>query len=313
MLLFQYNFKIEFYSVDRGAISLKPKLVISTKNGAPLVNILISNEYSVVSSMQCKKARLQLFNMPLNFNKSLKVGDVVKIYYGKFSYEKKIDYKFIMAGYLGAPIDFDFENGDFICEYDVFLVTKDTFLNKKLTVKNFCGLSLEESIRAVFNEKAVIYIGKKDRERIIDESFYVSTLKEFIEKLMGKYVHSIFVDAGDLSSKIDTKFIFINFNALSEVNRPHKSLQDYALLFIPQKEVRVLGQSTFNFWNATLLFTDKIKVGDGVEFVNRYGEIVKAIVQETSAQLSNTGDCTLKLRLYDESNELGEVTYESKL
>ncbi|UGQ17996.1 DUF693 family protein [Borrelia sp. RT1S] len=313
MLLFQYNFKIEFYSVIKGILGSRPKLIIETKNGAPLVNILISNEYSTVGSMQCKKARLQFFNMPLNFNKSSKIGDVAKIYYGKFSYQKSIDYKFIMAGYLGAPIDFDFENGDFICEYDVYLMLKDTFLNTKLTIKNFGGKSLEGAIRTVFNDKAVIYISRKDRERIIDESFYVSTLKEFIEKLMGKYVHSIFVDAGDLTSEPDTRFVFINFNALSEVKRFYKNLQDYALLFIPQKEVRVLGQSSFNFWNATLLFTDKIKVGDGVQFVNRYGEIVKAVVQETSAHLTNVGDCTLKLKLYDESNELGKVVYESKL
>ncbi|AYE36834.1 hypothetical protein DB313_04870 (plasmid) [Borrelia turcica IST7] len=310
MLLFQYNFKIEFYSVNRGAISLRPKLVIKTKDGAPLVNILISNEYLTSSLMQCKKARLQLFNMPLNFNKSLKIGDVVKIYYGKFSYEANIDYKFIMAGYLGAPIDFDFENGDFICEYDVYLITKDTFLNKKLPVKNFHGQSLEDAIREVFKDKAVIHIGREDRERTIDESFYVSTFKEFIEKLLGKYVHSIFVDSGDLTSEVDTRFIFINFNALGGVGRSYKNLQDYALLFIPQKEVRALGQFTFNFWNATLLFTDKIKVGDRVKFINRYGEVVKAIVQETSAHLSNIGDCTLKLKLYDESNELGKVVYE---
>ncbi|QMU99645.1 DUF693 family protein (plasmid) [Borrelia sp. A-FGy1] len=306
MLLFQYDFKIEFYSNNRGFLSLRPKLVIETKKGTPLINILISNEYSALKSMQCKKAQLQFFNMPLNFNKSLKIGDVVNIFYRKFSYESNIGYKFIMAGYLGAPIDFDFENGDFICEYDVCLITKYKFLNKKLTVNNFSGKSLEESIKSVFKDKAVIHINREDRERIIDEDFYVSTFKEFIERLLGKYVHLIFVDTGDLTSKVDIRFVFINFNALGNVESFYKNLQDYSLLFITQKELRDLRQPNFDFWSATLLFTDKIKVGDRVKFINQYGEVVKAVVKETSAHLTNMGKCILKLKLYN----VDKVLYE---
>ncbi|WP_445436435.1 DUF693 family protein [Candidatus Borreliella tachyglossi] len=302
MILFQYDFKIEFFTNHEKIVSRKPKMVIQTKGGAPLVNILIGNEYPFVSAMQCKKARLQLFNMPVNFNKSLKIGDVVKIYYKKFSYEKYPAYKFVMAGYLGAPIDFDFENGDFICEYDVYLLSRETFLNQKLTVRNFQGQSLENAINSVFKDKAVINIGREDKGRIIDERFYAETLKEFVEKLIGKYVHSVFVDIGNFSDGVDTRFIFVNFNGLSSLERVYKNLDDFALLFVPQKEVRVVDKYTFNFWNATILFTDKIKVGDGVQFMNRYGEIVKAVVQETDASLSNIGDCTLKLKLYDESN-----------
>ncbi|UPA11253.1 DUF693 family protein (plasmid) [Borrelia parkeri] len=303
MLLFQYDFKLEFYSAGGEIKNRKPKFVIETKHGAPIINIVISNEYFLVSALQCKKARLQLFNMPLNFNKSLRHGDIVKIYYKKFAHEDDLDYRFVMAGYLGAPIDFDFDNGDFICQYEVYLLSQDTFLNKKLDTKNYIGKSLEEAINLAFPGQAIINIGPHARNRIIGESFYAPTLKEFIEKLIENYVHLIFVDVGELDFKVDTKFVFINFDKLCD-QRVYKKLEDYALVFIPQREVKFVGQSAINFWNTTLLFTDKIKVGDGVEFIDRYGKVVRAFVQETSANLSNVGDCTLKLKLYDESNIL---------
>ncbi|AHH12985.1 Hypothetical protein BHO_0022000 (plasmid) [Borrelia hermsii YBT] len=303
MILFQYDFKIEFYGASSDIRYQKPKLVVETKQGAPIINIVISNEYSLASSLQCKKARLQLFNMPLNFNKSLKQGDIARIYYKKFAHEGDLDYRFIMIGYLGAPVDFDFENGDFICQYEVYLLSSDTFFDKKLDTKNYIGRSLEEAINLAFPGQAIIGMSSQDRKQIISESFYASTLREFIEKLIGKYVHLIFVDVGELDFKVDAKFVFINFDR-PVGQRVYKRLEDFALLFIPQREVRFVGKSTINFWNATLFFTDKIKVGDGVEFVDRHGRVIRAIVQEIGASLSNVGDCTLKLRLYDESNIL---------
>lgn len=153
MLLFQYDFKLEFYAAGADIKNQKPKFIIETQNGAPVVNIVIDNERSLVSLLQCKKARLQLFNMPLNFNKSLRHGDIVRIFYKKFAYEGDSSYKFVMAGYLGAPIDFDFENGDFIVQYEVYLLSQDTFLNKKLDVKNYIGKSLEDAINLAFQAK----------------------------------------------------------------------------------------------------------------------------------------------------------------
>ncbi|WP_269516813.1 DUF693 family protein [Borrelia recurrentis] len=73
MLLFQYDFKIEFYD-DVAFRDQRPKLVVETKNGGPVVNIIISNEYSCVGSLQWEKAQIRLFNVPLNFSKSLGQG-----------------------------------------------------------------------------------------------------------------------------------------------------------------------------------------------------------------------------------------------
>ncbi|AHH08984.1 DUF693 family protein (plasmid) [Borrelia anserina] len=303
MLLFQYDFKIEFYGTDSDIRNHQPKLTIETRYGAPVVHIVISSENFLVSALQCKKAQLRLFNMPLNFNESLRRGDIVRIYYKKFTYEDDLAYEFIMSGYLGAPVDFDFENGDFICQYEIYLLSYDTFFNKKLDVKDYIGKSLHEAINLAFPDQAVINMSLQDRERIISESFYASTLKEFVEKLIGRYVHLIFVDVGDLRFKVDTRFVFINFDGLLG-QKVYKRLEDFALLFVPQREVRFVGKSIINFWNASLFFTNKIKVGDCVQFVDRYGRSVKAVVQETGASLSNVGDCTLKLRLYDESNVL---------
>lgn len=307
MLLFEYNFKIEFYNVSGISVTddQKPQVVIKTQYGAPVVNIVISNEYSSIGLVKCKKARLQLFNMPLDFNKSLNIGDIVKIYYKKFAHYYEDDYRFIMAGYLGAPVDFDYESGDFVCQYEIYLLSKDTFFNREIPVKDFKSFCVEDAINKVFQSQAIIYMNEEDKKRQISESFYVSNFKEFIQRLLERYVNLIFVDIGDSPKQVDTKFIFINFDLASR-DEPYKKLEDYALLFIPQREVRVIGKSSISFWNATLLFTDKIKIRDKVQFMNRYGETVKAVVQETHANLNNMGDCTLGLRLYDESNVLKE-------
>ncbi|AHH07377.1 Hypothetical protein BCD_1311 (plasmid) [Borrelia crocidurae DOU] len=302
MLLFQYDFKIEFYD-DVAFRDQRPKLVVETKNGVPVVNILISNEYSCVGSLQWKKAQIRLFNVPLNFSKSLGQGDIVRIYYKKFASDDDLGYKFIISGYLGAPVDFECQNGDFISQYEVYLLSQDTFFNKKLDIKDYTGKSLKDAINLACPGQAIIYMSEQDMESVIYQSFYASTLREFIERLIGKYVQLIFVDIGDLDYKVDTKFVFINFNGFSS-NQNYNKLENFVPLSSPQREVRFVGKSTINFWDAILLFTDKIKVGDPFQFVDRYGNIVKTVVQRTSAELNNVGKCVLRLSLYDESNVL---------
>lgn len=53
MLIFQYDFKIEFYntvnsknSIGGRLSGLRPRVVITTQNGAPDLNIFIQNTYS---------------------------------------------------------------------------------------------------------------------------------------------------------------------------------------------------------------------------------------------------------------------------
>lgn len=109
MLIFQYDFKIEFYntvnsknSIGGRLSGLRPRVVITTQNGAPDLNIFIQNTYSENNLITSKKAKLQIFNVPLDFS-DFKTADIVKIYYKKFSDQQ--DYQFIMAGYLGAPVE----------------------------------------------------------------------------------------------------------------------------------------------------------------------------------------------------------------
>ncbi|WP_024653721.1 DUF693 family protein [Borrelia persica] len=302
MLLFQYDFKIEFYGNDLVS-EQRPKLVIETKNGAPIVKILISNEYSYVGSLRWKKACVKLFNVPLNFSKALQHGDVVRIYYKKFAHEDNLGFRFVMAGYMGALINFDCQNGDVVSQFDIYLLSQDTFFNKKLDVKDYTGKSLKDAIDLALPGQAVMYLSEQDKESMIVEGFYVSTLVEFVERLIGRYVQLIFVDIGNLDFKVDTKFIFINFNGFGSL-QSHQKLADFVPIFSPQKEMRFVGRASINFWNVSVLFTDKIKVGDLIQFNDRHGKVIKTIVQQTSAELSNVGNCILKLSLYDESNVL---------
>lgn len=106
MLIFQYNFKIEFYnavdsknSIGGRLADLRPRVVIVTQNGVPDLNIVIKNTYSLNNLIVGKKPKLQILNVPLNFS-DFKTSDIVKIYYKKFTNQQ--DYQFIMAGYLGG-------------------------------------------------------------------------------------------------------------------------------------------------------------------------------------------------------------------
>ncbi len=109
MLIFQYDFKIEFYnavdsnnSIGGRLADLRPRIVIVTQNGVPDLNIVIKNTYSLNNLIVGKKTKLQILNVPLNFS-DFKTSDIVKIYYKKFTNQQ--DYQFIMAGYLGAPVE----------------------------------------------------------------------------------------------------------------------------------------------------------------------------------------------------------------
>ncbi len=106
MLIFKYDFKIEFYnavdsknSIGGRLADLRPRVVIVTQNGVPDLNIVIKNTYSLHNLIVGKKTKLQILNVPLNFS-DFKISDIVKIYYKKFTNQQ--DYQFIMAGYLGA-------------------------------------------------------------------------------------------------------------------------------------------------------------------------------------------------------------------
>ncbi len=58
------------------------------------------------------------------------------------------------------------------------------------------------------------------------------------------------------------------------------------------------------FWNAKTFYTHKLNVGDKVSFIDGLGNIIKNTIQETTAKLSNTGECSLILKLYDDSNSI---------
>ncbi|QFI15099.1 DUF693 family protein (plasmid) [Borrelia maritima] len=86
----------------------------------------------------------------------------------------------------------------------------------------------------------------------------------------------------------------------------YEALEDYGLEFIPQQEITLGPTLKINliFWNAKTFYTHKLNVGDKVSFIDGLGKIIKTTIKEKSAQLSNTGECSLILKLEDNSNKI---------
>ncbi|WKD01259.1 DUF693 family protein (plasmid) [Borreliella americana] len=310
MLIFQYDFKIEFYntvdsknnSVGGRLAGLRPRVVITTKNGAPDLNIFIQNTYSENNLIISKKAKLQIFNVPLNFS-DFKTADIVKIYYKKFSDQQ--DYQFIMAGYLGAPVERIGRSENFSFECELYLLSKATFLEKKFEYKNFKGSTIADAINYVFKDKAIFFMNELEKIKVIKESFACNSPKGLIEFLRRQgYVDAVIVDIGNCEQDVDLKFIFMNFKQF--VSGQHKRLEDYGLLFVPQKDA--LGfKSGLSLYQAQVLFTHNIKIADNLSFKDRHGNTINCRLKNTSARLSSTRECVLNLELYSESKK--EIYY----
>ncbi|WP_420025418.1 DUF693 family protein [Borreliella valaisiana] len=309
-MLLSYDFKIEFYNEKQSSEKdtrngdsfpeKTPKIVINTQCGIH-VDITISNVFSNYNFVKSKQAKIVLWNLPLDFTDHIKLGDIVKIYYKKFAHEKKFD--FIMAGYLGTPISTEYPGGDFSVELDIRLAVSSNFFNRKLENKRFKGMTVENAIKSVLPNRNIITMDKIDRLKVIDKNIYTSTQKEFIEKIKEVYIHNVITDCGTNESQIECIYIFTK-DSKTETAENYKALEDYGLEFIPQQEIAVEGEYNLKriYWNAKIFYTHKIRVGDKASFIDGLGNIIKNTILETSGGLSNTGDCSLSLKLYDASN-----------
>ncbi|MCD2386443.1 DUF693 family protein, partial [Borreliella burgdorferi] len=83
------------------------------------------------------------------------------------------------------------------------------------------------------------------------------------------------------------------------------ALEDYGLEFIPQQEIAIEGEYKIRrvYWNAQTFYTHKLKIGDKVSFIDGLGKMIKTTIKETSARLSNAGECSLILKLKDDSDD----------
>ncbi|UPA18545.1 DUF693 family protein [Borrelia puertoricensis] len=310
MILLKYDFKIEFYSTISSNKNItgdatpehSPKIIINTQHGI-YVDISISNIYSSYNFVRAKQAKLVLWNLHLDFNNHIHEGDIVKIYYKKFAHEDS--FTFIMAGYLGVPMSSDYPSGDFSIELELHLASKSNFFNRELETKQFKGMTVQDAINFAFPGRNIINMSTNDRLKIIEEHIYARTPKEFIEKLSKKYIQNVIADVGNGVDLVECNFIFTN-HQLTGPDAHYESLEDYGLEFIPKQEITI--GTTLNirliYWRAKLTYTHKLKVGDRVSFRDSLGNIIKSTICETNASLSNTGECSLNLKLYDDINHL---------
>lgn len=306
MLIFQYDFKIEFYntvdsknSIGGRLAGLRPRVVIVTQNGAPDLNIVIQNTYSLNNLIISKKTKLQIFNVPLNFS-DFKSADIVKIYYKKFTHQQ--EYQFIMAGYLGAPVEKIGGSENFSFECELYLLSRDTFLERKFEYKNFKGSTIADAINYVFRDKAIFCMNELEKTKVINESFACNSPKGLIEHLIRLgYVDSVIVEIGNLGQDVDSKFIFTNFGQF--ISGEYKRLEDYGLLFVPQRDSEVFKNPNLSLYQAQVMFTHNIKIGDNLSFKDRQGNNIYCKVKNTSARLSSTRECVLNLELYCEDKK----------
>lgn len=306
MLIFQYDFKIEFYntvdsknSIGGRLAGLRPRVVIVTQNGAPDLNIVIQNTYSLNNLIISKKTKLQIFNVPLNFS-DFKSADIVKIYYKKFTHQQ--EYQFIMAGYLGVPVEKIGGSENFSFECELYLLSRDTFLERKFEYKNFKGSTIADAINYVFKDKAIFCMNELEKTKVINESFACNSPKGLIEHLIRLgYVDSVIVEIGNLGQDVDSKFIFTNFGQF--ISGEYKRLEDYGLLFVPQRDSEVFKNPNLSLYQAQVMFTHNIKIGDNLSFKDRQGNNIYCKVKNTSARLSSTRECVLNLELYCEDKK----------
>lgn len=306
MLIFQYDFKIEFYntvdsknSIGGRLAGLRPRVVIVTQNGVPDLNIVIQNTYSLNNLIISKKTKLQIFNVPLNFF-DFKSADIVKIYYKKFTHQQ--EYQFIMAGYLGAPVEKIGGSENFSFECELYLLSRDTFLERKFEYKNFKGSTIADAINYVFKDKAIFCMNELEKIKVINESFACNSPKGLIEHLIRLgYVDSVIVEIGNLGQDVDSKFIFTNFGQF--ISGEYKRLEDYGLLFVPQRDSEVFKNPNLSLYQAQVMFTHNIKIGDNLSFKDRQGNNIYCKVKNTSARLSSTRECVLNLELYCEDKK----------
>ncbi|AHH05731.1 Hypothetical protein BOM_1188 (plasmid) [Borrelia miyamotoi FR64b] len=86
----------------------------------------------------------------------------------------------------------------------------------------------------------------------------------------------------------------------------YEPLEDYGLEFIPQQEVSI-GPNykvTQIRWNAKVAYTHALRVGDKVSFIDNLGKTINNTIEDVSAILSNYAECSLMLKLYDDSNHI---------
>ncbi|ACH93997.1 DUF693 family protein [Borrelia duttonii] len=91
-----------------------------------------------------------------------------------------------------------------------------------------------------------------------------------------------------------------------DTDKDYEPLEDYLLEFIPQQEVTIGSNRNIKFiyWNAKIMYTHKLKVGDKVSFIDGTGKKIKGTISQADAVLSNIGECSLILKLYDDANFL---------
>lgn len=313
--LIKYDFKIEFYNISQTSTSEeKPKIIIKTEDGIH-IDISISDIYSSNNYVCAKRSKLTLWNLSLDFTRNVNEGDIVKIFYKKFADSR--DYDFIMSGYLGVPMSTDYDSGDFSVDLEVHLATKSNYFNSKLDINQFQGMSVENAISIAFPNRHIINMSYADRTKIITESFCANTPLEFIEKITKKYVQSVRTDIAPKDYRqlikesalrhthVECNYIFTNATPEAK-DTNYIFLEDFGLHFIPQQEIAIGSTRNIRliYWNAKIMYTHKLKVGDRVKFLDSLGSEVKSSIIETSAALSNTGECSLTLKLYDDSNYL---------
>lgn len=316
--VYQYDFKIEFYAIktignkivkDKNGDTVleeNPKYIIETKAGNPVITFQTTHEYSSYSCFTSKKGTLRIYNLPLDFNEEVQPNWGIKLYYKPYtSLQNK--FSLIVFGRIYNPEETDFKNGDFEIKYEILthLDLGTGFLDKKFTPPmQLKGMSVLQAINTIYGERAVIQLSEQEKNKIIDHNIVVTSPNDFQDKITSSsvsYVSSIFTDLAPPDKDFGSVLVFVGKSNIKP-SQEYEPLERYGLDFIPQQQKSYNNQYNYyiTYWKCDILYTNQLRIGSKVSFVDNLGTTRKCMVEQYSVNLSSNGDCIMNLKLYDE-------------
>lgn len=318
---YQYDFKIEFYPIkledgvyvkDKNGETVleeNPKYIIETHAGNPFITFETSHRYSNYSCFTSKKGTLKIYNLPLDFNEEIQPNWGLKLYYKQHgsSFVEEAKYSLVIFGRIYNPEETDFYNGDFEIKYEILtqLDLGTNFLENKFTPPmQLKGMTVVEAIQTIYGERAVIRLSEEEQNTVIKEEMAIINPNDFQDKMTNSknsYITSIYTDLADPDKDFGSVMVFVGKSDIRP-DEEYEPLERYGLDFIPQQQKVYNSEYNYyiTFWKCNILYTNTLRIGSKVSFVDTLGNTRKCMIDQYSVSLSSSGECTISLKLYDE-------------
>lgn len=288
-LMRQYEFKIEFYDIQMQEITdtiktlkdgkevlenvkkiipvknplqlpnlnSEPRFILQTKNGAPYFTYTTSHQYSQFSCFTSEQGTLKIYNLPLDFNETVKMNWGIKLWV-RYLADDLIEnpWYLVTSGRIWNPEETDFPNGDFEIKYDVksILSLDRDWLNKAFPQPiQLKGKTVGQAITEIYGDRAISYLNETESNTVIDKNMAVDSPSDFQYKITRgdpAYVSGIIQDKAPPNVPHDVVMVFLGSVNLSSESE-YEDLEKHGLIFIPQQSKQFNEQFNYflTFWN----------------------------------------------------------------